>query len=116
MTWFWIVLSIFAVLLILGAAAGANTELPKADEVDHIPPGWHTSRHGWERIRICNSCGARGGHWDHMFCVRPCSSCGADSYCSHETSGKWNEEKKQWWTRTEIQTSEREEEQANGND
>lgn len=109
MMWFWIGVGVFFLVLLAASINGINgREDHKPDEVEHIYPGWHTSDSGWERIRICRSCGARGGHWDHMFCVRPCRSCGADSSESYDTTGKWDKEKKQWLTRREIQAANRE--------
>jgi len=93
-----------ALLIVIGSIAEAATEdeAKSVDEVYHVQPGFHTSQFGWESIRICKDCGARGGHWDHMFCVDPCQSCGASHHRAYDSTGKWNKEKRQWLTRKEF--------------
>lgn len=109
-TLFWIAAGIFFVFVLVAAVAGEQERSKllsrKPSEVEHLNPRFRSCKYGYTSIHICTECGARGSHWDHMFCLDPCRFCGAENYNSCNTTGKWNSKTQQWETRREIRNSE----------
>ena len=94
-----ILVIIFIIVIIdeiqMRQARAVNTKTPQ------IRPS--SGSKGYQQITECEKCGARGHHFDHMFCVDPCKFCGADQSQSKSNVAQWNWYLLKWETLEEIE-------------
>ncbi len=101
-----IVLVVFMVLRV-GMLAGRQAEEAKKLH-EELGYNWPNVRPrsgdcGYVKIHICNKCGARGSHWDHMFMPYsdPCKFCGHIG--RYSSSAKWTYFLQCWETPREAE-------------